>query len=224
MFGLITTGIPLLLGTAVSLLFGYGIIASIVIGSLLASHTLLGLPIVARLGANRLEPITITVGPTVLSDTLSLVVFAVCVSTYESGFSVSAVTKQLVEIAVFVPVVLFGLSRVGAYAIKKAEAEEVAYFALMFGIMAVAGVLAQAINLPGISRSVPCRVGGQRFSSRQARKREAGIFWKFFLHPDFLLRNRILDRPGCIRPDYNRQFHPRVSNHHCAHRRQMDSG
>ena len=150
MFGLITTGIPLLLGTAVGLLFGYGIIASIVIGSLLASHTLLGLPIVARLGANRLEPITITVGATVLSDTLSLVVFAVCVSTYESGFSVSAVTKQLVEIAVFVPVVLFGLSRLGAYALKKVEAEQSAYFALMFGIMAVAGVLAQAINLPGI--------------------------------------------------------------------------
>jgi len=77
-------------------------------------------------------------------------VFAVCVSTYESGFSVAAVTKQLVEIAVFVPVVLFGLSRLGAYALKKVEAEEAAYFALMFGIMAVAGVLAQAINLPGI--------------------------------------------------------------------------
>src|SRR5215472_12723039 len=150
MFGLITTGIPLLLGTAVGLLFGYGIVASIVIGSLLASHTLLGLPVVARLGANRLEPVTITVGATVLPYTLSLVVFAVCVSTYESGFSVAAVTKQLVEIAVFVPVVLFGLSRVGAYALKKAEAEEAAYFALMFAIMAVAGVLAQTINLPGI--------------------------------------------------------------------------
>ena len=53
-FGLITTGIPLLLGTTVGLLFGYGVIAAIVIGSLLASHTLLGLPVVARLGVNRL--------------------------------------------------------------------------------------------------------------------------------------------------------------------------
>src|SRR4029077_7011183 len=67
-FGLITTGIPLLLGTAVGLLFGYGIIAAIVIGSLLASHPLLGLPVVARLGMNRLEPVTVTVGATVLSD------------------------------------------------------------------------------------------------------------------------------------------------------------
>src|SRR4029077_3892676 len=82
-FGLITTGIPLLLGAAVGLLFGYGIIAAIVIGSLLASHTLLGLPVVAQLGVNRLEPVTVTAGATVLSDTLSLVVFAICVSTYE---------------------------------------------------------------------------------------------------------------------------------------------
>jgi Kef-type K+ transport system membrane component KefB len=149
-FGLITTGIPLLLGAAVGLLFGYGVIASIVIGSLLASHTLLGLPVVARLGVNRLEPITITVGATVLSDMLSLVVFAVCVSTYESGFSVAAITKQLLEIAVFVPLVLFGLSRLGAYTLKKVEAQEDAYFVLMFGIMAVAGELAQTINLPGI--------------------------------------------------------------------------
>jgi len=51
-FGFITTGIPLLLGTAVGLLFGYGLIAAIVVGSLLASHTLLGSPIVARLGVN----------------------------------------------------------------------------------------------------------------------------------------------------------------------------
>jgi Na+:H+ antiporter len=149
-FGLITTGIPLLLGTAVGLVFGYGLIAAIVVGSLLASHTLLGSPIVARLGLNRLEPITVTVGATVLSDTLSLVVFAICVATYEKGFSISVLGVQLLEIAVFVPLVLFGLSRVGAYVLRQVEAEEDAYFVLMFGIMAVAGALAQTINLPGI--------------------------------------------------------------------------
>jgi Kef-type K+ transport system membrane component KefB len=41
-FGLFTTGIPLLLGTAVGLWFGYHTIAAVVLGSLLASHTLLG--------------------------------------------------------------------------------------------------------------------------------------------------------------------------------------
>jgi len=80
-FGLITTTIPLVLGTVVGLWFGYAAIPAIVIGSLLASHTLIALPIVTELGAARLEPIAVTCGATVMSDTLSLVVFAVCVST-----------------------------------------------------------------------------------------------------------------------------------------------
>src|SRR5215469_13605182 len=44
-FGLLTTFLPLLLGTAAGLLFGYPTVTAIVIGSLLASHTLLGLSI-----------------------------------------------------------------------------------------------------------------------------------------------------------------------------------
>jgi Kef-type K+ transport system membrane component KefB len=38
-FGLTTTAIPLVLGTAVGLAFGYPVVPAIVIGSLLASHT-----------------------------------------------------------------------------------------------------------------------------------------------------------------------------------------
>ena len=118
LFGLITAAVPLLLGAAVGLGFGYGTITAIVVGSLLASHTLLGSRVVAELGANRLEPVTVTVGATLLSDTLSLVVFAICVSTYESGFSSSGLALQLIEIAVFVPLILVGLSRAGAYALR----------------------------------------------------------------------------------------------------------
>ena len=66
-FGLVTTSIPLLLGTVVGLLFGYQPVAAVVIGSLLAPHTLLAAPIVVRLGETRLEPITISFGATVLS-------------------------------------------------------------------------------------------------------------------------------------------------------------
>ena len=75
-FGLLTTTVPLLFGTLVGLGFGYALIPAIVVGSLLASHTLLSVPIVQRLGVIRLEPIVVTIGATVLSDTLSLIVFA----------------------------------------------------------------------------------------------------------------------------------------------------
>jgi Kef-type K+ transport system membrane component KefB len=148
--GIATTAFPLVLGTIVGLSFGYAAIPAIVIGSLLASHTLLGLSIVSRLGLASLEPVTVTVGATVMSDTLSLVVFAICVSIYTTGFSPSGLALLLAEIAGYIVLVLFGLSRLGAYVLKRVEDEEDAYFVLMLGIMAIAGVLADAIQLPGI--------------------------------------------------------------------------
>ena len=149
-FGLLTTIIPLALGTTVGLWFGYQPVAAIVLGSLLASHTLLALPIITRLGETRLEPVTVTVGATVMSDTLSLIVYAICAGIYHSGFSMLNLGVQLIEIAVFVPLVLFGVSRLGAHLLKKLENDEESYFILLLGIMVVSGLLAQLINLPGI--------------------------------------------------------------------------
>ena len=85
-----------------------------------------------------------------LSDTLSLIVFAVCVPTFVSGFSVPTLTIQILEIVVFVPVILLGLSRLGARALATVEHEEDDYFVLLLGLLAAAAVLASVVNLPGI--------------------------------------------------------------------------
>jgi Kef-type K+ transport system membrane component KefB len=194
-FGLITTGVPLLLGMAVGLVFGYGLIAAIIVGSLLASHTLLGSPIVARLGVNRREPITITVGATILSDTLSLVVFAICVSTYESGFSIAVLGVQLLEIAAFVPLILFGLSRGGAYVLQKVEAEEDAYFILIFGIMATAGILAQIINLPDIVGAFLAGLAVNAAVRDKPAKEKVEFFGNAFFIPIFFIVTGFLIDP-----------------------------
>ena len=149
-FGVVTTLTPLLLGIGVGLLFGYPAVPAIVIGSLLASHTLLGLPIISKLGEAQLEPVIVTVGATVISDTLSLVVFSVCVSIFRTGFSLRSLALQLLEIAIFVPFILVGVSRVGAWLLKKFADDENAYFLIMLAILATAGVIANSINLPGI--------------------------------------------------------------------------
>ncbi|HEV3109034.1 MAG TPA: cation:proton antiporter [Candidatus Binataceae bacterium] len=195
LFGVITTSLPLILGTAVGLWFGYQLIPAIVIGSLLASHTLLGMQTVIRLGATRLEPITVSVGATVLSDTLSLVVFAICVSTYKSGFSMSGLTVQLVEIAVFVPVILFGLSRVGGYALKQVEDDENAHFVLMLAIMAVAGVIAQVINLPGIVGSFLAGLSVNATVRDKPAKEKLEFFGNSFFVPIFFVVTGFLIDP-----------------------------
>jgi len=173
-FGIITTSVPLVLGTFAGLATGYPLIPAIVIGSLLASHTLLGLSIITDLGGIGLEPVIVTIGATVLSDTLSLIVFAICVSTFTTGFSVSGLAMQLAEIAVFVPLILFGLSGVGAYVLKKTEKKKDAHFLVMLAIMAVGLGLWPALSTCQTSSghswlssrsTVPSRTNRQRPSS-----------------------------------------------------------
>ena len=91
-----------------------------------------------------------TVGGTVLSDTLSLVVFAVCVSVYTTGFSLWGFFLLLAEISGYIALMMFALSRLATYVLKKVENEEEAYFTILFCFIAVAGMMADAIQLPGI--------------------------------------------------------------------------
>jgi Kef-type K+ transport system membrane component KefB len=63
---------------------------------------------------------------------------------------VSGLVVQLLEIAIFVPLILFGLSRLGAYLLRMVADDENAYFILMLAVMTVAAALAALISLPGI--------------------------------------------------------------------------
>ena len=195
-FGLFTTITPLLLGTFFGLAFHYALIPAIVVGSLLASHTLLGLAIIDRLGAARLEPMVVTIGATVLSDTLSLIVFAICVSTYTTGFSPAGLATQLTEIAVFVPLILFGLSRAGSYALGRVQDNENAYFVLMLGIMAVAGVLAEYINLPDIVGAFLAGLAVNAAVGKHSAKTKLEFLGKALFIPSFFIATGFLIDPS----------------------------
>ena len=79
-----------------------------------------------------------------------LTVNARCSYDSVSGFSLLQLILQIAEIALLVPLILFGLGRVGAYLLRQAEHQDDAYFLLLFVMMAVVGVLAHLVNLPGI--------------------------------------------------------------------------
>jgi Kef-type K+ transport system membrane component KefB len=194
-FGIVTTSLPLILGTAVGFFFGYSAIPAIVLGSLLASHTLLGAPIITQLGANRLEPMAVTYGATVISDTLSLVVFAVCVSTFVSGFSVEGLTVQLVEIAVFIPFILIGMGRFSFYALGKIGDDEDAHFVLMLLIIMVAGVLASVINLPDIVGAFLAGLAVNGAFRENRAKEKLEFFAKSFFVPIFFIVTGFLIDP-----------------------------
>ena len=79
-FGSFTFLVPLIVGTLVGRVFGFGWNPSILIGSLFASHTLLAYPIISRLGVIGNEAVIVTIGATIFTDIGALLVLAVCVA------------------------------------------------------------------------------------------------------------------------------------------------
>lgn len=205
-FGVITTSLPLILGTVVGLVFSYHPISAIVVGSLLASHTLLASYVISRLGLTKLEPITVVYGATVFSDTSSLIVFAMCVSTFERGFSVTGVLGQLLEITAFVLFILFGLSRIGARLLKKVQNDESASFAVMVGLLAIAAVLAQAIQLPGIVGAFLSGLALNAATQQQSAKEKLRFLGNTLLIPIFFITTGFLIDPGALMDSLRNDF------------------
>jgi Kef-type K+ transport system membrane component KefB len=148
-FGVVAAVIPMALGTLLGLALGYTPIPAIVIGAVLASHTLVTMPILNRIGVLSFEPVIVGIGATAVSDTLALIVFGLCISIYTTGFSVVTLSVQVIEIALVVPLILFGLSRLGAYLLRHVEDED-GRITLMLGVMAASAVLAEAVGLADI--------------------------------------------------------------------------
>jgi len=197
-FGMVTTSLPLVLGTAVGFVFGYAALTAVVIGSLLASHTLLASNIVTRLGLTKLEPISVTYGATMFSDTSSLIVFAICASTFQRGFSIGSVTLLLIEIAIFIPFVLVGLSRAGGYALRRVEGDQSAYFAVMLAILAVAATLAQVIQLPGIVGAFLSGLALNEAVREKAAKKELEFIGNSLFIPIFFITTGFLIDPRAL--------------------------
>ena len=84
-FGALTFALPLSVGAGVALMVGFALPAALLIGSFWASHTLVAYPTVRRHGLARDPSVTATLGATVITDTLALIVLAVVVAVESSG-------------------------------------------------------------------------------------------------------------------------------------------
>lgn len=150
-FGLATFAFPMLAGVAIGLAFGYSMLSAILIGSLLASHTLIAYPLVIQAGLAKYLPVTLTVGATILTDTLSLLVLAVCVTTHKAGFmSFSALAIQLAELLLFIFIMVIVLGRTGRWLFARFGRTDEASFALMLIIVGIGAALAEMLQLEGI--------------------------------------------------------------------------
>jgi Kef-type K+ transport system membrane component KefB/nucleotide-binding universal stress UspA family protein len=149
-FGTLTFLVPMLTGIAIGQLFHFGWNASILIGSLLASHTLLAYPIVSRLGVVTNEAVTVTIGATIFTDTGALLVLAICVGIHSGGFTSLSLLSLLAGLAIYSITILFGLDWAGQAFFRRSGDEEGKQFLFILLALFIASVGAQVIGVEKI--------------------------------------------------------------------------
>lgn len=149
-FGLATFAIPLLTGTLLGHFFGLSWNASILVGSLLASHTLLAYPLLQRLGVVKNEAVTITVGATIFTDISALLVLAICVRLHAGEFSWWAVGVQIGSLLLYAAIVLQGLDWLGNRYFHRTGNDEGNQFLFILLALFLASVSAQVIHIENI--------------------------------------------------------------------------
>lgn len=150
LFGLATFGIPLTTGAAVAAVSGYSPVSSVLVGSLLASHTLVALPIILRLGLIGRDAVLVTVGATVFTDIAAMLVLAICIPVHLSGFSPLTLLVDIAALAIFVPSVLYGLGWIARFLIARYGQTREGRVMILLPLIALTALGAELIRLEGI--------------------------------------------------------------------------
>ena len=151
-FGAYTFFIPFIIGFATSYwLIGLNTAASMLLGAMFASHTLMTYPTVSRYGIQRNPIVGITVGGTIITVTLSIIIIAT-ISTFLPADNTVYSSDSLLRMAIFV--ILFAsylivLPNIGHFIFKHTN-DTVLQFTFVMLSLFCAVLLAQSAGLEGI--------------------------------------------------------------------------
>ncbi|MCM4157627.1 sodium:proton antiporter [Gramella sp. AN32] len=149
-FGLYTFTIPMIFGVLVGLyILKFSLITSTLLASMFASHTLIAYPIIRKLGITRNLAVTITVGGTIITDTLALLVLAVIVGMTRGEIDSGFWLRLGVQVLLFGFTVLFIFPVIARWFFKRLE-DNVAQFIFVLVMVFLASFLAEVAGIEGI--------------------------------------------------------------------------
>lgn len=209
LFGTLTFSLPFFGGLLLGVMCGYTWPAAVLIGSIIASHTLLAHSILVRLRLLDRDAVLVAIGGTILTDVTAMLVLAVAVSVHQVGFSWSFLITELVELAVFVPLVTLGLGKLARKMIIRFGQSAETRVMILLVVIAIAAELARLINLEGIVGAFLAGIAVKRavrgkFAVEQLEVLSNSLFVPaFFLTTGFLVDFRLLgatltSRPGVV--------------------------
>lgn len=169
-FGLTTFYVPMILGTVSSFFLlqyifshpdtgiqfngnytptGYLILASVLIASMYASHTLISYPIVGRFGVTKNSAVNISLGGTMIATTLSLIILAVIVAMCQGDIDASFWLKFVGSVLIFAFIVGFVYPRVADRFFKRHE-DSILQYIFVLAMVFLGGFLAKMASLEPI--------------------------------------------------------------------------
>jgi len=150
-FGAITFAVPMALGVGVGAVLGWDVPASLLLGSLMASHTLLLYPTARGAGLSADRGVATAVGATVLTDTASLIVLAAVSGSQLAGGSSGSIAGQIViGLAVLLVFTIVVLPRLVRLSFRYLGTDRVVRYLLAVAAFLSAAALAESFGIEGI--------------------------------------------------------------------------
>ena len=150
MLGLLAFIIPIGIGLVTNMmLLKYSLVTSVLLASMYASHTLVAYPIVIRYGVSRHRSVSIAVGGTAVTDTLTLLVLAVVGGLFK-GESGGLFWLWLVIKVVFLgALIMYSFPRIGRWFFRRYD-DNVMQFIFVLAMVFLGAGLMEFVGMEGI--------------------------------------------------------------------------
>lgn len=149
-FGMYTFLIPMILGTVVGIwVLRFNVLTSVLLASMFASHTLIAYPIISKLGISKNKAVSITVGGTMITDTLALLVLTIIVGMATGQVNDMFWIRLGVSILIFALIVLFGFPFIGRWFFKHVH-DNISQYIFVLVMVFLGSFLAQVADMEAI--------------------------------------------------------------------------
>jgi len=149
-FGLFTFIIPMILGSFASyFILGFSIPSSILLSSMFASHTLLAYPIASKYGLARTRAVTLTIGGTIITDILALLVLATIIGMTRGEITSTFWIRLLISSVIFGCIIFFLFPLIARWFFKNFD-DNISQYIFVLAMVFLGSFLAEVAGLEAI--------------------------------------------------------------------------
>ena len=150
LFGMLTCFVPLLLTYLMSMwLLEYSPTASFLLGCIMASNTLIAYPIISRYGLQRDSSVMLSVGSSMLSLFMALMMLAALAASYGEDAGIIFWLLYLVKFTIFFALLMVVIPKLVRYFLRR-YSDAVMQFIFVLAVMFLSAALSEAIGVEGI--------------------------------------------------------------------------